>query len=50
MQYAIQIPFEGKWLYITEGFGSVMLFDSHAEAEAKNVWVNSRIVEHKPGA
>ena len=49
MQYAIQIPFEGKWLYITEEFGSVRLFDSFADAEAKSVWLNNRIVEYKSG-
>lgn len=48
MQYAIQIPFEGKWLFITEGVGqTVKLFDSAEAAEAASVWVNSKVVEYQ---
>jgi hypothetical protein len=48
MKYAIQIPFEGQWLYITEGFGQeVKLFDSEDAAKAASVWVNSKVVQYQ---
>ena len=51
MKYAIQIMFEGKQLFITEGFGiEVKTFDSREAAEdAAAVWPNAKVVEHRVG-
>ncbi len=51
MKYAIQLMFEGKTLFITEGIGiDVKTFDSREDAEyAAEVYPNSKVVEYSVG-
>jgi hypothetical protein len=51
MKYAIQLMFEGKTLFITEGFGTEpKTFDSREAAEdASAVYPNSKVVEYRVG-
>lgn len=48
--YAIQIPFEGDWLYVTEGLDlTVKTYDSEAQArKAALIWTNCRVVAYQP--
>lgn len=47
--YAIQIPFDGDWLYVTEGVDlAVKLFDSEDLArQAALIWSNYRVVQYQ---
>ena len=51
MKYAIQLTFEGKPLFITEGFGEVKTFDSReAAADSAVIWPNAKVVEYRVGS
>lgn len=49
MKYAIQIMYEGKPLFITQGtLQQVKTFDSREEAEhASKTWPSAKVVEYR---
>lgn len=51
--WALMVPFEDDWLYVTQGIGEIMpvLYDSieGAEYAAKTIWEGkAKVVQYKP--